>query len=715
MKRILFAAAVILAVAACSKDSSTKKKSGPNEQKSEAVIPAAGGTVELGGGVSLVVPGGAVEQDQNISLTFTQSEVIIGASEYAGPDESSLKLPGSPLARMVFGPEGLEFDESITVEFPCSLPEDQVDVLYYNENTGQWVSQGPVSISGGKGSFRIKHFSTYIAVKLSMAPMSRVENYVMNGLRSGSSGDDIAESFHEWAVNGDGRSLMRRPYRNPGNGMYYEPFYSFCSVSWCVYADGIESNPSAPALHEIGTRQENSSFCGVLQLASYFSGYDSSEQLKSFINGTTVEEKRTNQTKLFDAVVEIFYRLAKPDIELTPSKALQKKGDEATVTVDLTVFDQVQGDGIPYENAKLEVQSSDPSVVSISKSEITTDGNGKATFKIKALKDEGSSTITVRYLRTGRLWSGGPDDYAESVKTLDVSLGEVWEMEFSCNYSNKSTCTVIERAYDNPECNCPEQKFACDIKGTARFSVAYRKGKVGDIYAGAMPASYYAGHENEEVECYRIEGKATVSVPESSVVVSFPEVKSSYTYTIDYSTYTVKKQTSFSVDYHLQPRVDIEFVQVIDKLDNGIIIYFVSPFETVSASSSPSYFKDRSVLYFSGEASYTETDSYDGGSTSSGSDSMNKNGYYLFVVVPNYLCISLNEGTFPLTCYPEESIDADSVSIQDIMFNSAPHYNFLFVDALPIGHYYSCVDVDVDFHPSCSGSITLRKAGKVTD
>ena len=713
MKKVLLAAAVaLLAVVACSKDSSDKKKGGPKEQKSEAVIPVAGGIVDIGGDVSLDVPGGAVEQDQNISLTFTKDAGTIGKSEYAGPAGSDLKLPGDPLARMVFGPEGLEFGEQITVSFPCTLPQEQVDVLYYNAATGQWVSQGPVIVQGGKGSFQIKHFSTYIAVRLSMAPMSSVGSYVLQGLGNGSSADEIAESFHEWVINGNGRNLMNRPYKNPGNGLYYEPFYSFCSVAWCVYAGGIESNPDVSGLHEMGARQPDASFCGVLQLASYFSGYDSSEQLKSVINGTTVEEKRSSQMQLFDSMVEIFYRLAKPDISLSPDKTLSQKGDEATVTLEAKLLDRAQGDYIPVDGIELEISSSDASVVSVSKSKVTTDSGGKATFKIKALKDEGSSTISARYVKTGRLWSGGPDDYVEAVKTLDVSLGEIWEMEFSCNYSNKSTCTVIEKAYDNPECNCPEQKFACDIEGTARFSVAYRKGKVGDIYAGAMPASYYAGHENQEVECYRIKGKATVSVPESSVVVSFPEVKSSYTYTIDYSTYTVKKQTSFSVDYHLQPRVDIEFVQVIDKLDNGIIIYFVSPFETVSASSSPSYFKDRSVLYFSGEASYTETDSYDGGSTSSGSDSMNKNGYYMFVVVPNYLCISLNEGTFPLTCYPEESIDADSISIQDIMFNSAPHYNFLFVDALPIGHYYSCVDVDVDFHPSCSGSITLRKAAK---
>ena len=711
MKKVLLAAAVaLLAVVACSKDSSDKKKGGPKEQKSEAVIPVAGGIVDLGGEVSLDVPGGAVEQDQNISLTFTRDAGTIGGSEYAGPAGSDLKLPGDPLARMVFGPEGLEFGEQITVSFPCTLPQEQVDVLYYNAATGQWVSQGPVIVQGGKGSFQIKHFSTYIAVRLSMAPMSSVGSYVLQGLGNGSSADEIAGSFHEWVINGNGRNLMNRPYKNPGNGLYYEPFYSFCSVAWCVYAGGIESNPDVSGLHEMGVRQSDASFCGVLQLASYFSGYDSSEQLKSVINGTTVEEKRSSQMQLFDSMVEIFYRLAKPDISLSPDKTLSQKGDEATVTLEAKLLDRAQGDYIPVDGIELEISSSDASVVSVSKSKVTTDSEGKATFKIKALKDEGSSTISARYVKTGRLWSGGPDDYVEAVKTLDVSLGEIWEMEFSCNYSNKSTATVSETVWEDPRCNCPEQSFACEMTGSARFSVAYKKGKAGDILAGAMPASYYAGHENEQMEAYVIRGKANVSVPASSVSLSFPEVTSSYKYEFDGNYYTISERASYSVNYHLQPTVDIEFAQVVETLDRGILIYFVSPFDTGGILSDKGYYKEKSVLYFDGSASYTKTDS-ENGHTESDTDQMVQDGYYLFFMVPNMLAISLTEGTFPLTGYPENSV-MEGGNIQDIMFSTSPHYNYIFLDALPIGHYFSCVELDREYHPQTSGSITLRKAAK---
>lgn len=717
----------MLAALSCSKDSSPKKKSGPKEQTSEAVIPAAGGSVELGGGVNLEVPGGAVEQDKSISLSFSQSAELINSSEYEGPvDGSSLKLPGTPLARMVFGPEGLQFDEPVTVEFPCTLPEDQTDVLYYNAATGEWVSQGPVSVSEGKGRFTIRHFSTYVAVRLSMAPMSKVENYVMSGLLAGKSADEIAAAFHEWAVNGDGRQLMRRPYKNPGNGLFYEPFYSFCSVAWCVYADGIESNPDASGLHEIGAKPENSSFCGVLQLASYFSGYDSSEQLRNFINGTTVEEKRSNQTKLFDTMVEIFYRLAKPDIQLSPSKQIQKKGDEATVTVDLSVFDQVQNGPLPYEGVKLEVSSSDPSVVSISKSEITTDGSGKATFKIKALKGEGSSTISVKFLQRGRLWSGGPDDYAEAVKTLEVSLGEAWELEFHVEASQTSKFKVTDYLwFTENQCNFPENSFSFSVNGNIQLNVAHETGKVKDLYRELMgeepTAADLAGSGyglNDDIEYDRVSGKMNVTMdPSKDVHYNLPDFSASSLshselgslngetlYSDIYSSVTC----SYSVSYPYQNDIiDKEFsVAVTDSRKMVSLQFFDLSALTGQIISNPSLLNEISLLVTRVTTTgneHTKHVSNITGTEESDEEINDENDSYL--LPPMVMVFCLEEGTHTLKINDAQSITPEGGVYALMMEGSFPtHY-------APETTWLQGWDDTVSY----SGSITIRKAGKTNE
>ncbi|MBR1632202.1 MAG: hypothetical protein IJ686_00400 [Bacteroidales bacterium] len=709
MKRLsTLAALAILAVISlsCSKDDGKTGKPNPVKNYS-ATLPASGGTLDFGM-VRIVAPAGAVSEDRKISLAMTTEAKSIDDGGFRNADGARMLLPGDPVARLDFGPEGLIFDEPVEVQYPQGvMREENVDVLWYNKETGQWVSRGPVRIEDGMIHFSLEHFSTYVVVNIGMEAMSRIEGAVMVGLRSGTPPAVIAESFHEQAVNGEGRELMRRPYKDLWTGLFYEPFYSFCSISWCVYADGIESDPGSAEVHKIGSRPENASFRGCFKTASYHSQYDTFEEFNRKLQNTTVEEKRRTSMKLFSSLVEIFYRLAKPRITLTQDKELAKKGDEATVTVTVEIFDPVQNDYIPYDYVDIQLSNSDGSVVRISKDEVVTGSDGTASFKITALKDDGESVISANFHKEGALWDI-QDDVVDATGTLSVSFGDAWELEFSCNYSNKATGTVSETAFDNPKCNCPEQSFACEMQGSAKFTVSFQKGKAGEILAGYLPASFYKDFADQQMEAYVVKGKCSVRVPESSVSLSFPEVKSSYTYDFDYSTYTVRHTATFDVDYHLHPRTDIDFSFVADNLDKGILIYFISPFAVIDGSAGSASSIDKTVLYFSGSSSVRKTDSGNG-SDYTDSYEMNSVDTFPYMIAPEFLAISLTEGTFPLTCYPEHYTDGGDPS--EIMFSTDTHFNYAFADPLPIGAYYSCVDIDYSYHPQASGSITIRKTG----
>ncbi|MBO4428201.1 MAG: hypothetical protein J5771_06955 [Bacteroidales bacterium] len=517
MRRSVFLVLLPLCVmlASCQKDSPAKKKDSPGK-KSTAVLPSAGGEAVLGE-VTLSAAAGAVTEDQEVTLTYYVDPNAISDNSFRDAEGAYMMLPGEAISRMDFGPEGLVFESPVTVEVPCpGVPADKVDVLWLNKTTGEWVSMAPITVQNGKASFQVNHFSTYVAVNIGMAAMSKVETYVMNGLRSGSSADEIAAAFHEYAVNGEGRNLMRRPMKDIFTGLYYEPFYSFCSVDWCVRADGIDSEALPAGLSQMGSKPENVSFRGSFKNAAYHSGYDSESAYRQGVS----DWKQTDKSfKLFSAGVEILYKLAKPRLQLSPDKQLKKKGDAATVTLTVDLFDEVQGDYIPVDYVDIQLSSSDPSVVSISKQEVDTDGSGKATFKVKVLKSIGTSTITAKYHKTGPLWVGIDDDVTEET-SFTVTLGDAWELSFHVDASSSAKYSVKDPLLlDDYQCNNPENSFRISFDGSATFNVSRESGKAKDVYEQVFgePVSAEALAEmgfglNDEVEYDRINGVYNLEV-----------------------------------------------------------------------------------------------------------------------------------------------------------------------------------------------------------
>ncbi|MBR6002647.1 MAG: hypothetical protein IK045_07270 [Bacteroidales bacterium] len=510
----------------CAKTPPAGGDEGPRTASS--TVTPEGGTVNLGA-VTLQVPAGAVEEDVKVGSTYYPADLKM--EQFVSEAGGVIAPPGEPLARIDFSPEGLEFNEPVTVEFPApAIPADQLAVFYYDDSQGSWQIQDGVSVSGSKASFKISHFSSYVAAGIGFAQMDRFPGRVDSGIRSGKSPQEIVDEFHNWLMTGEGRQMMQTPHQ--WRGIWFTPFLSITCGRWAIHTPDLESEPEGDIVAYTGTLPaEDASFRGFSVSASYNSSYMKHDEFIKKINGETIEQKRQEQMRLYDVLNSIDYRLAEPRMDLSVSGKLEAKGDEATVTVTLDLPDPSQGRFIPVEYTELTVTSSDPSAVSVSESKVTTDGDGKATFKVKVLSDEADATVTVNYHMENPLWKFDDgttqDDVVDVNKSIHVSVaGEQWEATFSIEIKHTMSVTVENYlgSLDN-QYNFPDITFTYWFGGSIRMTVVKETSTAAQSYFEST-GEYLSADEwadlgvdpDSEVTYDRIRGTYSVSIDPSKDV-----------------------------------------------------------------------------------------------------------------------------------------------------------------------------------------------------
>jgi len=121
------------------------------EPAAETITAADGGTVATAdNSASIDIPADALDED---------TEITIEAKSTSGmPNEENL---GS--AAYEFGPDGTQFNSPVTIAlaFDGEVPDDMEAILAVLED-GVWVGVEGSSLSGGKVSGDVTHFSTYV-------------------------------------------------------------------------------------------------------------------------------------------------------------------------------------------------------------------------------------------------------------------------------------------------------------------------------------------------------------------------------------------------------------------------------------------------------------------------------------------------------------------------------------------------------------------------
>lgn len=112
------------------------------------VVGILGGTVEvplLAGPSKLVIPAGAVNSPQSITMNVVQA-----------------KVGNCYFTEYEFGPHGLVFNKptQLTISLPYANGT-MVTLRWLNPQTGQWEVQATRAVGAGKVQFQVYHFSKY--------------------------------------------------------------------------------------------------------------------------------------------------------------------------------------------------------------------------------------------------------------------------------------------------------------------------------------------------------------------------------------------------------------------------------------------------------------------------------------------------------------------------------------------------------------------------
>jgi hypothetical protein len=122
--------------------------------RAPGLIGAAGGTFDAGGGVTIVIPAGALSQEVQLTAKVTDGQV---------PTLSGYSVLSSLYQ---FGPDGTAFSKSVTVTLPlpAGAPADST-IFWSRAGDPSFFDDAHGSVSGASISAQVEHFSGAVIVK----------------------------------------------------------------------------------------------------------------------------------------------------------------------------------------------------------------------------------------------------------------------------------------------------------------------------------------------------------------------------------------------------------------------------------------------------------------------------------------------------------------------------------------------------------------------
>ena len=160
---IVSALAITSLLAACSSDTASQLIS------TVKTIGAAGGNLELPGGLGLSIPAGALSGDVGIGADIVSD--LASAGLEALPDY----LDGTPAISVSLTPHGTTFDKPVTLTLPLPAelaadPGNLVAMRLASPDATEWEPVGPIRFADGKATLEITGFSVYTLVQAGTCP-----------------------------------------------------------------------------------------------------------------------------------------------------------------------------------------------------------------------------------------------------------------------------------------------------------------------------------------------------------------------------------------------------------------------------------------------------------------------------------------------------------------------------------------------------------------
>ena len=331
-----------------------------------------GGSVIAGDNVQINIPAGALNGDTAISVKYFATDDV----------------PAGFLGGVEFGPDGTVFNTpvEVTMQLIDEPENEKVSIFCYDEEEDMWYFVTEAECTDKTVKFELNHFSSYKALDAVYEKYARFETEVRNGKANGLSDAQIFDNYVDYLLNHE--HLMDKCIKI--GGYWFKP----CGLH--AFGNYIFNNQEGDpeSLHrEIGkTNEVKKDVTGLINVGS---GYTSnSEFIKNLY-------KTVDRQDAFHILVEVYYVMIEPTIELTASPSTSvRAGEKTMVWVFCYYEDIIMSDyelTLPWELKHFSTNTN----------KIKTNSLGMASFMATGL-DAGYDTIKVMFRYEDAIFAGMP-------------------------------------------------------------------------------------------------------------------------------------------------------------------------------------------------------------------------------------------------------------------------------------------------------------------
>ena len=439
--------------------SKTNSKDSSNSKEYPVVtktIGASGGHVnDEESGLDLNIPAGALTENTKISAQYV---------------EEPAKLSNVPILGFLcgaeFGPSGTTFEKPVEVSLKLyKTPlNNKLSVAYYDEENKLWEYAAEASIDDNVVKFEVTHFSKYQVLDLPISVFNQYVYIVREAMRLDKTDSWITETYLEYLL--DDVHVM--DYYGEYNGYIYRPIGFQINGQYAIDGKESDNNETVYRYGEIN-HAEFSSTTDYCLYGSMLSSYQEFKRQR--------EHAAQENQEIIDILLVVYYKMCKPIIDLKAPDTELKKGESTTVTVRChyqdpdNFFPELRDIDLPYYNLTI---SSGLTHLKVDKTELTTDENGKDTFKVTSKDGKGETVgvifnvdgeygehaegyitffeedeeitfaVTILMHEEDYIVVGDGDDYAKGYETINYTPGHV---SITLDYSFTGTLTRTD--YDS--------------------------------------------------------------------------------------------------------------------------------------------------------------------------------------------------------------------------------------------------------------------------
>ena len=343
-------------------------------EKVETMIGKDGGVVkDEEENVTISIPQGALSEDTNISAQYIEEPSYLEANP-------SMNFLGA----VEFGPSGTTFAKPVEVSLQLTdTPKhNKISIFCYSEEYQLWDFVTEANVNYDVATFSISHFSKYKALDMSPNMLMKFHNLVKQAQAEGKTDSWVLENFQNYLINEEHVMDIYSLY----DGYWYEPCGLLIGGNYHINGKEGDPNQLTTLIGETNMVGNTYGLCHDAELVIDVQTYKQ------------IEGKPKESQEIISVNVGVYYKMIKPDIDLTASKKNLHKGDSATINIRChyvnasNYFDEFKD--LEMDNYMLTIVK--PTHFEVDRTSVVTN-DGRANFTVTAKEDNVAETITVNF------------------------------------------------------------------------------------------------------------------------------------------------------------------------------------------------------------------------------------------------------------------------------------------------------------------------------